>query len=212
MGVGDSTLYDHVLDWTVRLGLIPERYQGLQGLDRYFAMARGAEGIPALELTKWFDTNYHYLVPEIETELTPSAHFDDFLETTRRAQKVLGERTVPIVLGPVTFLRLARLSQDFSSALDALLPVYSQLLGQLKALGVVEVQLHEPALVLADGHKLAGHVDVACRRLAEVRTAHQPRHLLRRFGRGLRASPLLPGENFDFGSGTWRQPTADQGC
>lgn len=168
IGVGDSTLYDHVLDWTVRLGLVPARYQDLQGLDQYFAMARGVEGIPALELTKWFDSNYHYLVPEIEPDLVPSAHFDDYLDTIRRAQTVLGERTVPIVLGPVTYLRLARLSQDFETALNALLPVYSQLLGQLKALGVVEVQLHEPALVLADGHKLAGHVETAYRAFADI--------------------------------------------
>ncbi len=168
VGVGDSTLYDHVLDWTVRLGLIPARYQDLQGLEQYFAMARGAEGVPALELTKWFDTNYHYLVPEIEAGLTPAAHFDDFLDTVKRAQSVLGERAVPIVLGPVTFLRLARLSQDFPTALQSLLPVYSQLLGQLKALGVPEVQLHEPVLVLGDGPKLAAQVEAACRTLAKA--------------------------------------------
>ncbi|MGA9190712.1 MAG: 5-methyltetrahydropteroyltriglutamate--homocysteine S-methyltransferase [Anaerolineales bacterium] len=168
IGVGDSTLYDHVLDWTIRLGLIPTRYQTLQGLDQYFAMARGAEGVPALELTKWFDTNYHYLVPEIEADLTPAPHFDEFLDTIQRAQKVLGERAVPIVLGPVTFLRLARLSQDFTAALKSLLPVYGQLLNQLKSLGVTEVQLHEPALVLGDGPKLAVHVDAACRELSEV--------------------------------------------
>ena len=62
--VGNQTLYDHVLDWTVRLGLIPPRFQTLSGLERYFAMTQGRSGIPALEMTKWFDTNYHYLVPE----------------------------------------------------------------------------------------------------------------------------------------------------
>jgi len=65
IAVGDTSLYDHILDWTVYLGLIPSRFQSFNGLQQYFAMARGADGIPALEMTKWFDTNYHYLVPEI---------------------------------------------------------------------------------------------------------------------------------------------------
>ncbi|MEH2117885.1 hypothetical protein [Nostoc sp.] len=79
IGIGDTTLYDHVLDWIFRFGLIPERFQQFSGLERYFAMARGREGIPALEMTKWFDTNYHYLVPEIADE-TLSVDFSDFLE------------------------------------------------------------------------------------------------------------------------------------
>lgn len=60
IAVGDQTLYDLALDWAVRLGLISPRFEDLNGLDRYFAMARGKDGIPALEMTKWFDTNYHY--------------------------------------------------------------------------------------------------------------------------------------------------------
>ncbi|MBN3941844.1 hypothetical protein [Nostoc sp. NMS9] len=80
--IGDTTLYDHVLDWTFRFGLIPERFQQLSGLERYFTMARGKEGIPALEMTKWFDTNYHYLVPEIAESTLPS-DFSDFLERVK---------------------------------------------------------------------------------------------------------------------------------
>ncbi len=68
IGVGGETLYDHVLDWAVRFGLVAERFRQLAGLERTFAMARGLPGIAALEMTKWFDTNYHYLVPEIEAE------------------------------------------------------------------------------------------------------------------------------------------------
>ncbi|MGF1542041.1 MAG: 5-methyltetrahydropteroyltriglutamate--homocysteine S-methyltransferase, partial [Pleurocapsa sp.] len=85
IGIGDATLYDHVLDWTVRLGLIPQRFQEFTGLERYFAMARGKEGIPALEMTKWFDTNYHYLVPEINSDIIPKTDFTDFLETVKRS-------------------------------------------------------------------------------------------------------------------------------
>ena len=64
ISIGDTTLYDHVLDWSVRLGLISDRFRHLTGLDQYFAMARGNDGIPALEMTKWFDTNYHYSDPK----------------------------------------------------------------------------------------------------------------------------------------------------
>ena len=111
IGIGDATLYDRVLDWAVRFGLIPPRFQGLEGLNRYFAMARGTSGKPALDLTKWFDTNYHYLVPELAAELQPEMHFADFLQTVKRAQSVLGERAVPIILGPITLLQLSRMSE-----------------------------------------------------------------------------------------------------
>ncbi len=168
IGVGDATFYDHVLDWTVRFGLIPRRFRGLSGLEQYFAMARGKEGIPALELTKWFDTNYHYLVPEWEADLEPQANFDDVLATVRRAREVLGDRAVPIVLGPVTFLRLARLEVPFEAALEKLLPLYRELLEALKGLGVAEVQIHEPALVLGDAERLRPHFERAYGELSGV--------------------------------------------
>ncbi|MBF2003016.1 MAG: 5-methyltetrahydropteroyltriglutamate--homocysteine S-methyltransferase [Synechococcales cyanobacterium M58_A2018_015] len=152
IGIGDTTLYDHVLDWSIWLGIIPERFQSLTGFERYFAMARGKDGIPALEMTKWFDTNYHYLVPEITQPLQP-ADFGDFLETVHRAQTVLGERAVPIVLGPLTLLRLSRLELNPEQAVSYLLDRYLVLLKELKTLGMVEVQIHEPALVLGDADK-----------------------------------------------------------
>lgn len=151
IGIGDTTLYDHVLDWSVRLGLVPDRFRHLAGLDQYFAMTRGKDGIPALEMTKWFDTNYHYLVPEIAQPLQP-ADFGEFLETVHRAQTVLGDRAVPIVLGPLTLLRLSRLELNLEQAVSYLLDRYLVLLTELKNLGVVKVQLHEPALVLGDAN------------------------------------------------------------
>jgi len=149
IGVGNETFYDHVLDWTVRLGLIPQRFREFSGLDRYFAMARGKDGIPALEMTKWFDTNYHYLVPEIE-EAPQEADFSDFLQTVERAQTVVGNRAVPIILGPITLLRLSRLNLEWGEAVSRLRDRYVTLLNELKKLGVSEVQLHEPALVFGD--------------------------------------------------------------
>ena len=154
IGVGDGSLYDHVLDWTIRLGFIPDRFKTFEGLELYFAMARGAAGLPALELTKWYDTNYHFLVPEIEKDAHGSANFEHFIKMISYAQSILGERAVPIVLGPITFLSLAHLERPFDEVLDEIIPLYVDLLSQLAELGVTEVQLHEPRLVLDDAAEL----------------------------------------------------------
>lgn len=167
IGVGDASLYDHVLDWTIRLGLIPERFVELSGSEQYFAMARGKDGIPALEMTKWFDTNYHYLVPEIGSNWQPH-NFDDFLKTVSRAQTILGERTVPIILGPLTLLRLSRLDINMNEVVSRLCQKYSLLLGELKKLGVVEVQIHEPALVFGDAKNFKALYEFTYKTLAEV--------------------------------------------
>lgn len=179
IGVGSASLYDLVLDWAVRFGLVAERFQSLSGLNRYFAMARGAAGIPALELTKWFDTNYHYLVPEIDADRIPQADFADFLSLVRRAVAQLGERAVPIILGPVTLLRLSRLPVSLPDLLrdqwgsefwKVLIRLYEQLLHELRALGVDEVQLHEPGLVLGDAGDLRKLYELAYTELAQTET------------------------------------------
>lgn len=156
IGIGDSSLYDPFLDWAIRFGAIPERHRSRSGLELYFALARGAAGAPALELTKWFDTNYHYLVPELDSSWKPEPDFADYLEGVRRAAQHLGQPAVPIVLGPLTFLRLSRLELPLAEALQRLLPLYTELLGRLREIAfgasldlrIEEVQIHEPALVL----------------------------------------------------------------
>ncbi|MEX0788901.1 MAG: 5-methyltetrahydropteroyltriglutamate--homocysteine S-methyltransferase, partial [Anaerolineales bacterium] len=153
IGVGDSSLYDPVLDWAIRFGAIPERHRGRTGWDLLFGMARGAGDAAALELTKWFDTNYHYLVPEIDSRWEPVPEFTDYLSTLGRAAEVLEGCAVPIVLGPVTFLRLSRTDLSIQEGLRRILPAYRELLQEIRDLrrgawGVPEVQLHEPALVL----------------------------------------------------------------
>lgn len=168
IGIGDTTLYDHVLDWSVRLGLIPDRFCHLSGLEQYFAMARGKDGIPALEMTKWFDTNYHYLVPEIAAESKPQANFADFLATVQRSQALLGDRAVPIILSPVTLLKLSRLESDLAAHLSKLLPLYSELLTQLKALGISEVQVHEPILVTSSAADLQEAIATTYAELAQI--------------------------------------------
>ena len=142
------SLYDHVLDAAVLVGAIPERFAGLEGLDAYFAMARGAEGVAALELTKWFDTNYHYLVPELGPETDLRLTGDKPLREYREARE-LGIETRPVLLGPVSFLLLSKPAEPgFQplSLLDPLLDAYAELLGQLRAAGAAWVQFDEPVL------------------------------------------------------------------
>jgi 5-methyltetrahydropteroyltriglutamate--homocysteine methyltransferase len=155
---GDFSLYDHVLDTAVMIGAVPDRFARLGDVDetrRYFAMARGAtryDGatVAAMEMTKWFDTNYHYIVPEIEDgmelRLASSRVVDEFLEA-----KALGYQTRPVILGPVSFLLLAK-SRNTSalplSWLHRVLPAYEQLLVKLLAAGADWVQVDEPCLAL----------------------------------------------------------------
>jgi 5-methyltetrahydropteroyltriglutamate--homocysteine methyltransferase len=154
---GDFSLYDHVLDTAVMLGAVPERFARLDGMgdiERYFAMARGATRggvtIPAMEMTKWFDTNYHYIVPEVEEgmefRLASTRVLDEFLEA-----KSLGFVTRPVIVGPISFLLLAKSrgeSRTPISWLDRVLPAYEQLFAQLHGAGADWVQIDEPALVL----------------------------------------------------------------
>ncbi|MFT3964523.1 MAG: 5-methyltetrahydropteroyltriglutamate--homocysteine S-methyltransferase [Sphingobium sp.] len=167
----DFSFYDQVLDTSVMVGAIPDIYRGLGAADSlavYFAMARGtrtdvveescAHGhghgsgsdVPAQEMTKWFDTNYHYMVPEVVpgqsftlSTLKPVEHF--------REAKALGHHTRPVILGPVTWLLLAKSKEegfDPLTLLPSLLPVYAELLGKLRDAGADWVQIDEPALVL----------------------------------------------------------------
>ncbi|MCD0449695.1 5-methyltetrahydropteroyltriglutamate--homocysteine S-methyltransferase [Actinocorallia sp. API 0066] len=147
--------YDQVLDTTVMVDAVPDRYRALSGLDRYFAMARGVQDVPALEMTKWFDTNYHYLVPE----LAPTTRFR--LADGARAKpvaeyleaKALGIETRPVLIGPVTYLLLSKAAADAPAGfapldlLDGLVEVYAELLERLAGAGAQWVQLDEPSLV-----------------------------------------------------------------
>ncbi|MFI0397386.1 5-methyltetrahydropteroyltriglutamate--homocysteine S-methyltransferase [Paracoccus jiaweipingae] len=146
---GDFSFYDQVLDTTVMLGAVPDRFAGLTGIDAYFAMARGTDTAPAMEMTKWFDTNYHFIVPELTettrfalTENTPLARFAE-----ARAQ---GITTRPVLVGPVTWLTLAK-SRDPGlaplSRMDQVVAVYAQVLRALHQAGADWVQIDEPVLV-----------------------------------------------------------------
>nr|BAU71146.1 METE; cobalamin-independent methionine synthase [Parachlorella kessleri] len=150
----DGTLYDQVLDFSHYLGLLPKRFQHLSGLDRYFAAARGAPGAPAADMSKYFDTNYHYLVPELTPESGPtSPDWSLLLDRVARGQAVVGvEKAVPILLGPNTLVGLAKGDFARSEVVARLVPAYRQLLETLKGLGVPEI--HEPILTRDDGATL----------------------------------------------------------
>jgi 5-methyltetrahydropteroyltriglutamate--homocysteine methyltransferase len=161
VAVGLFSLYDHVLDWTYYLGAAPERFASVApGLTQYFAMARGVDGIPALDMTKWFDSNYHYEVPELNAKTSPTANFSTYLANVQRALAVVGpSKTVPVILGPLTYLSLSKYDGvSFDEVLVKLLPLYTQLLNDLAALGIREVQVHEPSLVAAGSEKLVAHL------------------------------------------------------
>ncbi len=149
-GIPSNTfsLYDHVLDTAVMVNAVPERFAGRDGLDAYFAMARGADRIAPLELTKWFDTNYHYLVPELgpdtDLRLADDKPLQEYLEA-----RSCGIETRPVLLGPVSFLLLSKPAEPGFrplTLLDPLLDVYAQLLVDLRTAGAGWVQLDEPAL------------------------------------------------------------------
>ncbi|MFI5662437.1 5-methyltetrahydropteroyltriglutamate--homocysteine S-methyltransferase [Streptomyces sp. NPDC051684] len=152
---GDFSYYDHVLDTTVMVGAIPERHQAAvaaDALDGYFAMARGTQDVAPLEMTKWFDTNYHYLVPELGPDTVFTA---DSTKQVAELKEALAEGLTarPVLVGPVTYLLLSKpapgVATDFDplTLLDRLLPVYAEVLADLRAAGAEWVQLDEPALV-----------------------------------------------------------------
>ena len=165
----DFSLYDQVLDTSAMVGALPAIYGwkgGAVDLDTYFAMARGAQGdahvecgagcthgaidVPAAEMTKWFDTNYHYLVPEFASgqafALSSTKVIDEYLEA-----KAQGIDTRPVLIGPVTYLKLGKSHAEGphrQELLRALLPLYAEVLRRLSAAGAEWVQMDEPCLVL----------------------------------------------------------------
>jgi 5-methyltetrahydropteroyltriglutamate--homocysteine methyltransferase len=152
---GDFSYYDHVLDTTVMVGAIPERHRAAvaaDALDGYFAMARGTQDVAPLEMTKWFDTNYHYLVPELSPGTTFQADSVKQVAELKEAL-ALGLAARPVLVGPVTYLLLAKPAPGVAAGfdpltlLDRLLPVYAEVLADLRAAGAEWTQLDEPALV-----------------------------------------------------------------
>ncbi|KAL3532227.1 hypothetical protein ACH5RR_005748 [Cinchona calisaya] len=155
--------YDQVLDTIAMLGAVPPRYNwtgGEIGFDTYFSMARGNASVPAMEMTKWFDTNYHFIVPELGPDV-------EFTYASRKAvneykeAKAHGVDTVPVLVGPFTFLCLSKPAKGVEktfpilSLLDKILPVYKEVIADLKAAGASWIQFDEPILVMdLESHQL----------------------------------------------------------
>lgn len=160
--VGDFSFYDQVLDLSFTLGNLPERVQSFHGdtLDNYFRVARGRSaagaedhaaccgGVAAGEMTKWFDTNYHYIVPEFTAATAFSLDASRLLAQVAEA-KAQGIKAKPVIVGPVTYLAIGKAKDDSNklALLEQLLPVYADLLTALAAAGVEWVQIDEPILV-----------------------------------------------------------------
>jgi 5-methyltetrahydropteroyltriglutamate--homocysteine methyltransferase len=177
----DFSLYDHVLDTIALVGAVPERYGhsgGAVDIDTYFAMARGRQedgiDVTAMEMTKWFDTNYHYIVPELGPgtafSLSSAKPFDEHAE----AMEELGIDTVPVILGPVSFLLLAKPAEgaparfDRLDLIEPLLNVYGEVIERLAEQGATWVQLDEPCFVQDRTERELDALRLAYEELAKV--------------------------------------------
>lgn len=158
----DFSFYDTLLDTAATLGIVPRRYKelNLSGLDTYFAMARGYQGesgdVKALAMKKWFNTNYHYIVPEVEDDTVIRLSADKLLNEYKEA-KELGITTKPVIAGPYTVLKLCRFTENkgIDDLLDDFIAAYKELIALCNDNNITWLQLDEPALVydLSDADK-----------------------------------------------------------
>jgi 5-methyltetrahydropteroyltriglutamate--homocysteine methyltransferase len=158
----DFSFYDQVLDTTLMLGVIPKRYTGVltqnqknTEIDLYFAMARGYQkdglDITAMEMTKWFDTNYHYIVPEFTADQRFRLFSERIFEEFNLAKQITGIIPKPVLIGPVSYLLLGKEKEAGFNKIDLvkkIVPVYIEILKRLKSQGATWVQLDEPFLTL----------------------------------------------------------------
>ncbi|WP_426445747.1 5-methyltetrahydropteroyltriglutamate--homocysteine S-methyltransferase [Paenibacillus sp. S-38] len=170
--VNDFSYYDHVLDTAVMFGIVPRRFGytgGAVPLKTYYGIARGLKDAPASEMTKWFNTNYHYIVPELDGA-EPVLTENKPLLAYREAREELGIKGKPVLLGPLTFLKLSKgyAASDTDAWIDRLLPLYVQVLRELAEEGVEWVQLDEPVLVTSVGEADLGRLKRICETFASL--------------------------------------------
>ncbi len=149
ISVNDFSLYDNMLDTAIMLGAIPKRFQGLQDEELYFSMARGNDTAVAMEMTKWFNTNYHYIVPELSPQDTYKLNANKIINEYKEA-KELGITPKVNIIGPITFLALSKRIDrgDTYELLGKILPIYEELLSEIAKLDdEVFVQIDEPHFV-----------------------------------------------------------------
>ena len=144
ISVNDFSLYDNMLDTTVMLNATPKRYKDIKDCtDRYFAMARGDDNHKAMEMTKWFNTNYHYIVPEINENMDFEPHISKIKEEIAEA-KELGITPKINLIGAITFVRLSKVEGDADKIIEKLLPVYKEIISEFKD---YTIQIDEPYFV-----------------------------------------------------------------
>ena len=173
----DFSFYDQMLDTICLVGAIPERYrrntESNVSLETYFAMARGIQkdgiDLQAMEMTKWFDTNYHYIVPEFTKGQSFSISSDKIFSEYQEA-KGLGIETRPVIAGPITFLCLGKEKEQFNKLdlLDNLLPTYEQIIIKLSSLGAKDIQIDEPILVTDINDDIKAKYKIAYNLLSRV--------------------------------------------
>ena len=177
----DFSFYDQILDTICLVGAIPDIYQNNQeeiDLDTYFSMARGlqreAVDVPAMEMTKWYDTNYHYIVPEFTKEqnfkIASNKIFAEYLEA-----KNLGFETRPVLVGPITLLTIGKTKGtnfDKYSLLDGLVECYIAIIAKLATLGVKDIQIDEPALVTDLDEQIRAYYQTAYAKISAACTAN----------------------------------------
>ncbi len=176
----DFSFYDQILDASLLLGVIPQRYQPVSDvstnteIDLYFAMARGYQkgglDITAMEMTKWLDTNYHYIVPEFTTSQAFKISSENIFNEYDNAKQWLGQKAKPVLIGPVSYLLLGKEKEQGFERVDLikkLVPVYVQIIGRLQQQGAEWIQLDEPCLALDLSKKEKEAFEYAYRTIAE---------------------------------------------
>ncbi len=149
ISVNDFSFYDNMLDMTVMLNTVPEKYKDIDNcMDRYFAMARGDANHKAMEMTKWFNTNYHYIVPELDIDMDFKANIDKIVLEYNEA-KELGIEPKVNLIGPITYVKLSKIvNGDEKAIIEKLVPVYKEIIAKLKELNPnVTIQMDEPYFV-----------------------------------------------------------------
>ncbi|MEJ8544347.1 hypothetical protein [Brevibacillus borstelensis] len=170
--VGDFSLYDHMLDTAVMFGLVPQRFAyegGPVSLQTYFAMARGSHNAEACERTRWFDTNYDYIVPEFG-HTTPALTENKPLAAYLEARQELDIHGKPVIIGPYTFCKLSRgyPPERLPQVIDLILPLYARVLRELAEAGVQWVQIDEPVLATSLAEEEIDVIESVYRKLHEA--------------------------------------------
>ena len=171
ISANDFSFYDLMLDNIITFGAIPSRFQNLNGLEQYFALARGSKDAVAMEMTKWFNTNYHYIVPEITKDTKFSLNLDKILSEYKEAKSITSRKLKINLIGPITFLALSKTTDKTCpfSKFDELVSKYYELLKEISKLDdEVIVQIDEPIFVTDLDEKLVKFIKPTYNKFSEI--------------------------------------------